>query len=95
MGRAMGVGGMCFGLLAVAVLARGEAHAQEKLMDFKGRERPGLMYIEASGLTRYRPDLKDSDALIRTVNYIGEGFLDVETALPSPDLAARRPRMTP
>jgi len=90
----MNVVTVSLGVLAVA-LVWDAAHAQEKLMNFAGRERPALMMIEPIGLTRYRPDMLNPDALVRTINYIGEGFLDVETALPTPDLAARRPKVTP
>jgi len=91
----MNVVKVLLGVLAAA-LAWDAAHAQEKLMDFTGRERPGMVLIDDfSGLLRHRPDLRYWEDYVRIVNTIGEGFLDVETALPTPDLAARRPKVTP
>jgi hypothetical protein len=88
--------GACFGLLVTAVLAHGQAQAQEEVMDFTGRERPGMVLIDDfDGWLRHRPDFLVPGGIAKAINSIGEGFLDVETALPSPDLAARRPRMTP
>ncbi|WP_281302235.1 MULTISPECIES: hypothetical protein, partial [unclassified Iodidimonas] len=96
MGRATRVVGACFGLLVTAVLAHGQAQAQEEVMDFTGRERPGMVLIDDfDGWLRHRPDFLVPGGIAKAINSIGEGFLDVETALPSPDLAARRPRMTP
>lgn len=79
---------------AMALLSGGVVRAQDGLMDFTGRERPGMVMIDPSAVARHRPDFSSPDSLLRLFNLIGEGFLDVETALPTPELAARRPPIT-
>lgn len=82
-------------VMAMALLSGDVVRAQDSLMDFTGRERPGMVMIDPSAVARHRPDLLGPFPLVKIINLIGEGFLDVETALPTPELAAGRPPIAP